>query len=124
MTKIYKKLALIYFLLSAACLFGPIIIFFIRAFVVGDAAQKLSLGITFTAALVMFAVNIIMKSHLRSVIWVLLLGVFIVLKSYLAIILVFAITTFAEELIFSPLYRYYKSKARINKEIDKRMGET
>ena len=124
MTKKYKKLALINFLLSAACLFGPIIFFFIRAFVVGDAAQKLSLGITFTAALVMFAVNIIMKSHLRSVIWVLLLGVFIVLKSYLAIILVFAITTFAEELIFSPLYRYYKSKARINKEIDKRMGET
>ena len=124
MTKKYKKLALINFLLSTACLFGPIIIFFIRAFVVGDAAQKLSLGITFTAALVMFAVNIIMKSHLRSVIWVLLLGVFIVLKSYLAIILVFAITTFAEELIFSPLYRYYKSKARINKEIDKRMGET
>ena len=124
MTKHYKKLALIYFLLSAACLFGPIIIFFIRAFVVGDAAQKLSLGITFTAALIMFAVNIIMKSHLRSVIWVLLLGVFIVLKSYLTIILVFAITTFAEELIFSPLYRYYKSKAKINKEIDKRMGET
>lgn len=124
MTKKYKKLALLYFFLCASCLFGPIIGFFIRAFVVGDAAQKLSLGITFTAALVMFAVNIIMKSHLRSVIWVLLLGVFIVLKSYLTIILIFAITTFAEELVFSPLYRYYKSKAKINKEIDKRMGET
>lgn len=121
MTKKYKKLARLYFFLCAACLLAPITFYFIRAFVCGDATQKLTLGMTFTAALVIFGINIIMKSHLRSVIWVLLLGVFTVFKSYLAIVLVFAITTFAEELVFSPLYRYYKSKARINQEIDKRM---
>ena len=122
MTKKYKRLSRLYFWLSAACLFCPIAFYFIRAFICGDTSQKLTLGMTFTAALIMFAVNIIMKSHLRSVVWVLLLGVFSVLKSYLAIVLVFAITTFLEELIFSPLHRYYKDKGRINAEIDKRLN--
>ena len=121
MTAHYKKLKWIYFGLSALCLFGPILFFFLRAFVCGDAGQKLTLGITFTVALMLFIINLVMKSHLRSVIWVLLLGVFCVFKSYIAIVLTFAITTFLEELIFSPLYRLYKQKTRINAEIDKRM---
>ena len=122
MTAQYKKLSFIYALLSALCLFGPITFYFIRAFVFGDATQKLTLGIVFTIALILFLVNIVMKSHLRSVVWVLLLGVFSVFSHYIAIVIVFAITTFLEELIFSPLHRYYKSKARINKEIDRRIG--
>lgn len=122
MTAHYKKLSFIYALLSALCLFGPITFYFIRAFAFGDAKQKLTLGIVFTIALILFLVNIIMKSHLRSVIWVLLLGVFSVFSHYIAIVLVFAVTTFLEELIFSPLHRYYKSKTRISKEIDRRIG--
>ena len=122
MTAHYKKLSLIFAILSALCLFGPIIAYFIGAFVFGDATQKLTLGAVFTVALILFVVNIIMKSHLRSVIWVLLLGVFSVFSHYVTIVVVFAITTFLEELIFSPLHRYYKSKARINREIDKRIG--
>ena len=123
MTQKYKRLSILYFWLCALCLFGPILFFFIRAFAVGDTAHKLTLGLTFTVALVLAVINIIMKSHLRSVIWVLLIGVFAVLDHYLAIILTFAITTFAEELVFSPLHRYYKNKARINAEIDKRLTE-
>lgn len=123
MTQKYKRLSILYFWLCALCLFGPILFFFIRAFAVGDTAHKLTLGLTFTVALVLAVINIIMKSHLRSVIWVLLIGVFAVLNHYLAIILTFAITTFAEELVFSPLHRYYKNKARINAEIDKRLPE-
>ena len=123
MTKKYKKLSILYFWLCVSCLFGPILIFFIRAFAVGDTSHKLTLGLTFTVALILTAINLIMKSHLRSVIWVLLLGVFAVLDHYLTIILTFAITTFLEELVFSPLHRYYKSKARINAEIDKRLPE-
>lgn len=123
MTKKYKRLSILYFWLCVLCLFGPILFFFIRAFAVGDTTHKLTLGLTFTVALVLAAINLIMKSHLRSVIWVLLIGVFAVLNHYLAIILTFAITTFAEELVFSPLHRYYKNKARINAEIDKRLPE-
>lgn len=124
MTKHYFKLMIIFLILSALCLFGPISVFFLRAFIVGDTAQKLTMGVTFTIALILFFINLIMKSHLRSVIWVLLLGVFAVIDHYLLIIIVFAIACFLEELIFSPLYRYYKSKVRINKEIDKRIGST
>ena len=122
MTAHYRKLSIVYAILSALCLFGPITFYFIRAFAFGDAKQKLTLGVVFTIALVLFVVNIIMKSHLRSVIWVLLLGVFSVFSHYIVIVIVFAVTTFLEELIFSPLHRYYKSKARINREIDKRIG--
>ena len=124
MTKHYFKLMIIFLVLSAICLFGPISVFFLRAFVVGDTAQKLTMGVTFTIALILFIINIVMKSHLRSVIWVLLLGVFAVIDHYILIVIVFAIACFLEELVFGPLYRYYKSKVRINKEIDKRIGES
>lgn len=123
MTKHYFKLMIIFLLLSCFCIFGPMLFFFGRAFVVGDTAQKATLGVTFMIALILFGVNLVMKSHLRSVLWVLLLGVFVVMDHYLAIIIVFAVSCFLEELIFSPLYRYYKNKVRINKEIDKRIGE-
>ena len=121
MTKHYFKLMVIFLVLSAICLFGPISVFFVRAFVVAETAQKLTLGATFTVALILFVINLIMKSHLRSVIWVLLLGVFSVMNHYLLIVVIFAVSCFLEELIFWPLYRYYKSKVRINKEIDKRL---
>lgn len=123
MTKHYFKLMIIFLLLSCFCIFGPMLFFFGRAFVVGDTAQKATLGITFMIALILFGINLVMKSHLRSVLWVLVLGVFVVMDHYLAIIIVFAVSCFLEELIFSPLYRYYKSKVRINKEIDKRIGD-
>lgn len=122
MTKHYFKMMIVFLVLCALCLFGPISFFFVRAFVLGDNAQKLTLGITFTMAFILFVINLIMKSHLRSVIWVMLLGVFAVIDAYLAIIITFAVACFLEELIFSPLYRYYKSKLRISKEIDKRIG--
>lgn len=123
MTKHYFKLMIIFLLLSCFCIFGPMMFFFGRAFVVGDTTQKTTLGITFMIAAILFGVNLVMKSHLRSVLWVLVLGIFIVMDHYLAIIIVFAVSCFLEELIFSPLYRYYKSKVRINKEIDKRIGD-
>lgn len=124
MTKHYLKLMIIFLVLSAICLFGPISVFFLRAFIVGDTAQKLTMGVTFTIALILFIVNLIMKSHLRSVIWVLLLGVFAVIDHYILIVIIFAVACFLEELVFGPLYRYYKNKMRINKEIDKRIGES
>ena len=120
MTKHYLKLMIIFFLLSWFCVLGPMLFFFGRAFVVGDAVQKTTMGITFMIAAVLFGINVLMKSHLRSVLWVLLLGVFVVMNHYLAIIIVFAVTCFLDELIFSPLYRRYHTLHTINKEIDKR----
>lgn len=123
MTKHYFKLMIIFLLLSWFCILGPMLFFFGRAFVVGDTTQKTTMGITFMIAAILFGINLIMKSHLRSVLWVLLLGVFVVMDHYLLIIIVFAISCFLEELIFSPLYRHYKAKTMINKEIDKRIGD-
>ena len=40
MTAKYKKKALLFFLLSISCLFGPILFFFLRAFVCGDAGEE------------------------------------------------------------------------------------
>lgn len=116
----YRKKKTIFLVLSVLCIVGPLMFYFGRAFICGDAVQKFTLGITFTVALVLFVINRIMKSHFRSVIWVLVLGIFTVIQSYLTVILVVSITTFLEELIFYPLYRHYKAKTMVNKEIDRR----
>ena len=123
MTAHYRKLSILYAFLSELCMFGPIAFYFIRAFAFGDAVQKWTLGVVFTAVFVLTVLNFLMKLHLRSIVWLFLLGLFTVFSNFIAVIAVFAVTTFMDELIFSPLHKKYASKAFVQHEMDKRIGE-
>ena len=120
-TKKYKRLALIMGLISILLLITPIGYYTTMAFIAGTVVEKVSLGALATLAVIMVAINALLKLHLRSPLWIMLVGIYLVLDYILPLILIIAITTIADELIFTPLRKRFKNKALINGEIDKRL---
>lgn len=123
MTVRYKRLSIITFLLSSICSLCPILIYVIKAFVGSDVKEvnKYTLGIMCSLALIVSLINIVAKLHLRCIPWILLLGIYVCLKDITTLLIIMAVTTIIDELILVPLYKSFKNKYTINKEIDKRL---
>lgn len=120
-TKKYKKLYKLYQALSLICLICPLLIYGVIGFANGEPYQKLCLGSSIVIAGIMVACNLVFKIKLRSIIWVIVLGIYICLKEITLLLVIVAITTLLDELLFTPLKENYKSKFKINKEIDVRL---
>ena len=120
-TKKYKKLYYLWLIMSIVATFLPVLVYTVAGFIEAETTQKLSLGMTCFIAIALVAVNVLMKKHLRSPIWILVLGIYMCIKNILPLLLLVAIGTILDEFLFTPLYRSYKQKASINKEIDRRM---
>lgn len=117
-----KRRAWIMWSLSFAVTVVPVIVYVFIGFFEGSVGQKFTLGITITVALILVMVNIIFKFHLRSALWVLVLGIYFCLKDILPLLLIIAIGTVLDEFIFTPQYRKYRSRYTTNREIDKRLS--
>ena len=122
MTKKYKRLSILTFLLSALCSVCPIFIYVLKAFIDKDvqSVNKYTLGIKCSVALVATLINIVAKPHLRCIPWILLLGIYLCLRDITSLLVIMAITTIIDEMILMPLHKSFKSKYTINKEIDRR----
>lgn len=107
--------------LSILVLLGPIFAYAIDAFIVGETVEKLALGGLAAAAIILVFVNMLMKAHLRSPVWLCLLGIYFALDNILPLIIMLAVGTILDELVLTPLTKYFRNKASINKEIDKRL---
>ena len=123
MTEKYKRLSIITFLLSSICSICPILIYVFKAFIDEDVQEvnKYTLGIMCSLALIVTLINIVAKLHLRCIPWILLLGIYVCLRDITTLLVIMAVTTIIDELILMPLYKSFKSKYTINKEIDKRL---
>lgn len=119
-TKKYKQLKWTFFALSLLVTFLPVLVYVIKGFIEAETTQKLSLGLTCFIAIALVAVNVLAKIKLRSPIWILILGIYMCIKNILPLLLMVAIGTILDEFIFTPMYKSYKRKTEINKEIDKR----
>lgn len=119
-TKKYKNLYRLFAVLSALCLLGPLLVFFIIGFVGAEVVGKVVLSMTALGSIILAIVSILFKYHLRSPMFVLLIGLWAVLDSLLPPMIFVSIAVILDEFIFSPLKKKYKSLYTINKEIDKR----
>lgn len=120
MTKHYSRMVHVYGLLSTLCTVGPIMYYVIRAMIVAQPTQKVSIGFMALAAIIIGTVNLLMKVHPRCLFWMTLLAMYCVLGNILEVLVVMTVTCFLDEVWFTPMYRYAKSKRSINREIDKR----
>jgi hypothetical protein len=93
----------------------------IQAFIKGSKVEKFTLGAFCVVAIGMVSINLLMKIHLKSMVWMLLLGIYVCLDNITTLLIMVAICTILEELVFNPFYKHFKSKYIINKEIDKRL---
>ena len=101
---------------------GPALFFTAQAFIAGTAvASKIALSSTVLIVVILSIVAAANKIAMRSRLWILLIGLFICLDSVIVIVLTIGICQILDELIFTPLKNYYKTKYTINKEIDKRL---
>lgn len=121
-TRKYKNLSILFLALSILVLVAPLAYYSIVGFIEGETTEKFTLGLTFVIASILFVINILFKFHIRSTIWVLVLGIYFCLDNILPLIFMVAIGNILDEFLFTPLHKHYKSKASINKEIDKRIG--
>ena len=105
----YNKRKKIFFILSIICIVAPLIIFGLKAFILGTTTQKLVFGLTASAALIFTIINVLMKAHFRSAVWVVLYGICVVIQNIAPVILTLMITSLLEEIIFWPAYKHYKT---------------
>ena len=120
-TKTYKLVAglllIVSILLNVAPLGAYTIIGLSEANLV---SEKVALVSTVFVVLILSVIAWINKTTMRSRIWVVILGLYFCLDSFIAPLLIIAITQVLDEWIISPLHKYYKNKYSINREIDKR----
>lgn len=122
-TKKYKKLWIIFSAASWILTLGPLVGWLIYGFISSGIVQKAALISTGFAAMVLTAVNVIFKKHIRSTVFVLLLGIYLALNKITALLIVLAVCTILDEFIITPLQKKYHNKFTINKEMDARLKE-
>ena len=120
MTKKYKIKLNICRLLSFTLTVLPVIIYTIMGFMDGTIGEKVSLGICVILALIFMLINIMFKYHIRSTLWVLLIGIYVCIDNIIPLLIIMAATTIIDEFVLVPLINKYKNKYIINKEIDLR----
>ena len=120
-TKKYSSLYKLFLSLSIICTIAPVVVYAVIGFVDGTVKEKLTLGICLIVAIILTVINLVFKFHMRSTLWIVVLGIYFCIDNIMPLLLIVAITTIMDEFVFTPLYKSYKSKAKINKEIDKRL---
>lgn len=122
MTKNYKFKMIITAILSFLCSFGPLIVFVIMGLIEGEGKEKLVLTMTMVGAIILSMIAAMKKIHLRSVTYIVMIGLWVALDRLLPFILTIVICTILDELIFTPLHKRWKEDYYTNKQIDKRLG--
>lgn len=120
MTRKYKRLSNIFYLLATLCFIIPLIIFGIIAY--QGISEHKTLLICGVGAALLFLIDLFRHGKYRMSTWLLLLGL-VTCASMQIVQLAVSITTVGvilDDMIFTPLHMHYKKLYIINREIDKR----
>lgn len=119
-TKKYKKIYLCCSITSWIITLVPLIVYVVKAFIEGSIVNKLSLGLMLTSAIILTLINLVAKMHLKTPIWMLVIGIYFCLDNIMPLLVILVLSTMIDELILTPMAKNYKNKFIINKEIDQR----
>ena len=112
-------------ILDWICLALPVIVYIIIALSGGAlVAQKVAVVATTMVAIILTVFNIIAQKRLRCPIWIVLIGLYIAIQKYLMpLIIILAVTSVLDDLVFTPLISYYRTKLIANKAMDERLPD-
>ena len=122
-TKSLKTKTYVFHILSWVLTFLPIIIWLGIALAKSNDVTKTTLAISVLIAGILTLTNLLLKYSIRSTIWILLIGIYVALRDITPLLIIIAVCTVLDEFIVHPIYKNYKNRYKINKEIDKRQGE-
>ena len=121
-TKKNKILYWVFNILSFIILFVPIFVYVIKGYIDANLiTEKVGLTCTIMISIILVVINFILKFHIRSTLWILLLGIYFCIDNIFTLIVLIAVGTILDEFLISPLKKKKKNKYTINKEIDKRL---
>lgn len=122
-TKVCRAKLWLFRILDWLCLCTPLIVYIIIA-LCNDGIKvgyKLAVVSTLFIAIILTIVNIISQKRLRCPIWIIIIGLFIAIRDYLMpLIIILAIVSILDDLVFTPLIHYYYTKTVASKTIDQR----
>lgn len=122
MTKKYRSTYLALMIVSVILNLFPVAFYVVKAFIESSATyQKVALSSTIFISLILTCVSLLTKVNIRSVIWILFIGLYVCLDSIINMIMFIAIFQVADELVITPMKKMVKNKWIIHKELDKRL---
>lgn len=122
-TKHIKRKLTLYRFLNYALLLTPLLIYVIIA-IADDGvvvSGKVAVVGSVMAAIILTVFNIIAKAHLTCMKWIVFLGLFVAVREILLpLVIILAVVSCLDDLIFSPLIKKYKTKLIAAQTIDER----
>ena len=118
-----KKYRLVYWILTAISwilVFGPLAAYLIYAMIISGTVQKAGLVTSLFTAIILTGISIILKLHIRSALFIMILGIYLAIREISVLLVIISICTVLDELVITPLQKSFKNRLTINKEIDKR----
>ena len=122
-TKSCRRKLWLFRVLDWFCLGLPLIIYVIVALCNDgiSVSRKVAVVSTLMIAFVLTIVNLFIQNKLRCSIWIVLIGLYVAIREYLMpLIIILAATSILDDLIFTPLISYYKTKTISSHTIDQR----
>ena len=122
-TKKSRTLLWTWRLIDWLCLFAPRIIYLIIGLVNDNVTTggKVTLVAMLFIAIILTVINVVAQKHLRCPIWVLLIGIYVAMEKYLMpLVIILAITSILDDLVFTPIIHYYYTQTVASKTMDKR----
>lgn len=121
-TKKYRRAYRILTALSWILTLGPMVGYVIYGFTSGGTISKVSLGLSSMAAVALTGFSVIFKKHIRSTLFILLLGIYFALKEITILLIILSVCTLLDEFLITPLQKKYREKMVINSQIDRRIN--
>ena len=123
-TKSCRKKLWFFRILDWVCLSLPLIIYLIIA-LENDGikvSQKVAVVGTLIVAIILTILNVIGQKRLRCPIWIILIGLFVAIRDQLLpLVIILAIVSVLDDLVFTPIISYYHTKTIASKTIDQRL---
>ena len=110
-------------ILDWICLGAPILVYVIIALANGDIGitPKLALTSTLIIAIILTIVNTVAQKNLKCPIWIVIIGLYVAISNYLLpLIIILAVASILDDIVFTPLIHYYYTKTVASRTIDQR----
>lgn len=128
MSNLTKQLRAKYWIIKTIdliLLFAPIIIYFFIAMADNGVTtmQKAGLVGSVVVAIILTLFNILTRHHLRSPLWIVLLGLYVAIDYLLPLIIIIAVVTVLDEFVLQPYLKKCTIKLEASKVYDEHQKE-
>lgn len=126
-TQYYKKMYIIFTIIDMIFAITPVSV--VAGIVITKLVNSSSAGagkgiyiliVCLIAAVIFTMIDLLRHAKIRSATWIILFGISICISHLTLVIGIIMAAILLDEIVFSPIQKYFKQKYSINKEIDHR----